>query len=388
MPISGAAGDLTLAHMLGADFYDPRWETLLNIMTVDEMRYIIETAGYRTASAESIVKPATLDVDGPAALNVPMGFVEIVGGAGAGINFDGRTAFPSSSTLASTWNVELAYEFGRAIGNEALHVSPTVSGWYAPGMNAHRSPFGGRVFEYYSEDPILGGLIGAHVIRGIQSMGVTTYVKHFAINEQETNHENLLLTWVNEQAMREIYLRQFELAVKIGGARGIMTAFNYVGPRWAGGCPYLLRYLLRDEWGFRGTVITDFAMSGTGGGYMNPDQAIRAGNDIILNPWGENRVANINDATTVHFLREATRNVLWSTVNSNAMNGFANPERLEEAMALAAFPGSIGATQQEAQPPTWYAILLAVNIGLGVLIAGVLCFVVLKLVKEGKRKAV
>lgn len=385
MPTQGAPGSLTLADMIGAEFDDPRWEQLLDIVSVDEMRYMIESAGFRTASIDSIVKPATLDVDGPAALNVPMGFVEIVGGAGAGISFDGRTAFPSSSTLASTWNQELAYEFGRAIGNEALHVEPTVSGWYAPGMNSHRSPFGGRVFEYISEDPIHGGLMGANVVRGMTDMGVTTYVKHFAINEQETERANRLLTWVNEQAMREIYLRQFELAVKIGGSQGMMSAFNYIGPRWAGGCPYLLRYLLRDEWGFRGTVITDFALAGTGGGYMNPDQAIRAGNDTILNPWGDNRVADISCATTVHFLREATHNVLWSTVNSNAMNGFANPTLLEEAMAAAAFPGNIGATTQEAQPPTWYAILVGVNIALGVLIAAVLGFIIVKLMGAGKK---
>lgn len=345
MPITGAVNNLVLADMLGKDYDDPLWDDLLDQMSISEMRGIIEYSGFQTMMAQSVQKPPTLDVDGPSVLNPPMSFM----GGNTALDFTGRTAYPSPSTLAATWSEDMARKMGNAVGNEALHLG--VNGWYAPGMNIHRSPFGGRVFEYYSEDGYLGGMIAANVVSSVQDKGVTPYMKHFALNEQETNRSNYLLTWANEQSMREIHFKTFESAVKAGGARGLMSAFNFIGPTWAGGNSVLLKNLLRDEWGFRGTVITDFATPE----YVRADQAIRSGNDIMLSPDGR-AISDTTSATSVLAMRQAVKNVLYTTASSNAMNGLSST------------------TQVEYLTPAWVTVLTVINGALGIII---LCGVLL-----------
>lgn len=339
MPKLGVDNQLVLANFIGRDYEDPMWNNLLDQMSIQEMRRIIEFSGYQTMAAQSVQKPRTLDVDGPSVLNPPMSFMGVSGGR----DFTGRTAYPSPSTLAASWNVDMAYAMGNAIGNEALHLG--VNGWYAPGMNTHRSPFGGRVFEYYAEDPQLGGKVAASVVSAVQEKGVTAYIKHFAMNDQETNRSKYLLTWANEQSMREIYFRQFEVAVKQGNARGVMAAFNFIGPVWAGGNSVLLTNLLRNEWGFHGTVISDFATPA----YVLADQAIRAGGDIMLSPEGR-ILSDAASATSVLAMRQAVKNVLYTTVNSNAMNG------------------NVSATLVEYLTPTWFTIMTIITIALSLLV--------------------
>ena len=202
------------------------------------------------------------------------------------------------------------------IGNENGDGRP-YSGWYAPAVNIHRSQFSGRNWEYYSEDGYLSGIMGAQVVKGAASKGVYTYVKHFALNDQETNRSNNgILTWANEQAMREIYLRAFEITVKDGGTTAIMSSFNRIGKTWAGGSYELLTEVLREEWGFKGMVITDYNYSTP---YMNVDQMIRAGGDLNLSQ--ANYPSDDTSATQVANLRRATKNILYTVAASNAMNG-------------------------------------------------------------------
>jgi beta-glucosidase len=315
-PTTGVNNGLQLISFKDLAYDDPAWDDLLDQMTVEEMKLIIETAGYQTAGAASINKPPTMDVDGPASLNLPFSFAGTASDA-----WTGRTAYPMESLIAATWNTELASRMGDAVANEALFLG--VSGWYAPAMNIHRSPFAGRNFEYYSEDGVLSGLIAASVVKAAEDKGLTTYIKHFALNDQETFRGNNLLTWANEQAMREIYLRPFEYAVKQGGSTAVMSSFNRIGATWAGGSSALLVDLLREEWGFRGMVLTDFF----GQEGQISDQGLRNGNDLMLTPWG-GPLADSSSATAVKAMREAIHNVLYSVVNSSAMNGITANTRI------------------------------------------------------------
>ena len=316
MPKTGVDNGLQLISFQGLDYDDPAWDALLDQMTVDEMKLIIETAGYQTAGAASVNKPLTMDVDGPASLNLPFSFAGTASDA-----WTGRTAYPMESLIAATWNTDLASGMGDAVADEALFLG--VSGWYAPAMNIHRSPFAGRNFEYYSEDGLLSGLMAASVVKAAEDKGLTTYIKHFALNDQETFRGNNLLTWVNEQAMREIYLRPFEYAVKLGGSTAVMSSFNRIGATWSGGSSALLKDLLRQEWGFRGMVLTDFF----GQEGQISDQGLRNGNDMMLTPWG-GPLADSSSATAVKAMREAMHNVLYSVVNSSAMNGITANTRI------------------------------------------------------------
>ena len=228
--------------------------------------------------------------------------------------------------MASTWSPEVSENFGKMVGNEGIWGadgkgnSMPYSGWYAPGCNIHRSPFGGRNFEYMSEDAIFTGKMAAAQIRGCQSKGVYCFVKHFAVNDQETHRSiNGVSVWLSEQALRETYLRAFEIIVKEGGTRAMMSSFNRIGGVWAGGDYRLLTNILREEWGFRGTVISDF----TSGSYMNARQMAYAGGDLNLNNqskyvWSDFNASDLND---VDVLRKCAKNVLYTVLNSNAMNG-------------------------------------------------------------------
>ena len=300
-PVTGQAGSLKLVDLRGADYDDPMWDDLLNQLTVDEMNSIISLGGYQTNSIASIEKVRTNDCDGPASINN---------------NFTGKGSigFPSAVLIANTWNKEIAHDFGSSIGEMANEMD--VSGWYAPAMNIHRSAFAGRNIEYYSEDGVLSGLMASNAVLGAQEHGVYAYMKHFALNDQETNRCSMLCTWSNEQAIREIYLKPFEICVKDANCGAVMSSFNYIGNRWAGGSESLCKTVLRDEWGFTGFVLTDyFGVYG----YMNADQAIRNGTDCMLvnYPTATNDVA-VRTAGGIQAMREASHNILYTVVNSRA----------------------------------------------------------------------
>ncbi len=247
------------------------WDAFLDQLTVDEMITLITDCGYETEAIERLGIPATSDNDGPSCIK----------GEGGLLYSDSGLAYPVATALACTWNDELAEEFGEIIGEEGKQLGTHV--WYAPGCNIHRSPQGGRNNEYYSEDPLISGKMSAAVTRGAQSKGLVVTVKHFAANEQETNRQsNGLYTWLNEQALREIYLEPFEISVKEGGAKGIMSAYNRIGAQWCGGSKALITDLLRNEWGFDGFVITDASIDLTGDGYLDPTLAVYARNSGIL----------------------------------------------------------------------------------------------------------
>ena len=247
------------------------WDAFLDQLTVGEMINLIADCGYETTAVERLGIPGTSDNDGPSCIK----------GEGGLLYSECGLAFPVATALACTWNDELAEEFGKIIGEEGNQLGTNV--WYAPGCNLHRSPQGGRNNEYYSEDPLLSGKISAAVIRGVQSKDIVVTVKHFAANEQETNRQsNGLYTWVNEQSLRELYLEPFEISVKEGEAKGVMSAYNRIGAQWCGGSRALLVDLLREEWGFDGFVITDASIDLTGEGYLDPALAVYARNSGIL----------------------------------------------------------------------------------------------------------
>ena len=305
-PVTGAAGSTKLVELRGLEYDDPMWDTLLDQLTVEEMNSLISLGGYQTNGIDSIDKVRTNDCDGPASINN---------------NFTGRGSigFPAAVMIANTWNVDIATAFGDNIGQMADERDS--SGWYAPAMNIHRSAFAGRNFEYYSEDGFLSGQMAAHAVQGAAAHGVYAYVKHFAFNDQETNRCGMLCTWSTEQALREIYLKPFEIAIKQGGADAVMSSFNYIGNRWAGGSPELCQTVLRDEWGFVGMVLTDyFGVYG----YMNADQAVRNGTDFMLvnYPTETSMVGSLTGGEISNAgqqaMRTATHNILYTVVNSRA----------------------------------------------------------------------
>lgn len=223
----------------------------------------------------------------------------------------GSIGFPASVAVANTWNTDLATQYGDLIGKMAVEMR--VTGWYAPGLNTHRSPYGGRNFEYFSEDGLLSGTIGAAQIAAAKKHGIYSFMKHFVMNDQETNRNNLLHTWSNEQAMREIYFKPFEYGVKEGGATAVMSAFNFIGNDWSGSTAPLLRTVLRGEWGFRGMVETDYA----GVAFMIGNRAILNGNDAMLSTLSTyNMVTNTDNPKIVQAMREASHNILYATANS------------------------------------------------------------------------
>ena len=299
MPTTGAKNGLVLGDLAGLDYDDPKWDQLLHQLTVKEMNTLISKGGYGSPAISSIGKLRVSDVDGPASLNNNFTGVGSIG-------------LPSAVSVAATFNKELARSFGDAIGTMAHDMQ--VSGWYAPATNTHRYAYAGRNFEYFSEDPVLAGTQVAEEIKGAQAKGVYAFLKHFALNDQETNRTHMLATWTNEQAMREIYLRSFEIGVKDGGAHAIMSAFNYIGPEYAGASSSLLQGVLRDEWGFRGMVLTDYF---AGYGYQNADQITRNGGDMMLATIDMSiATVNVQDAGRVTALRGASHNILYTVANS------------------------------------------------------------------------
>lgn len=298
MPTTGAKNGLRLADMYGKDYDDADWEKLLDQLTFDDMDNLIANGGYGTPAVSSVGKIQLTDADGPASLNNNFTGVGSIG-------------FPASTAFACTWNKDLAKQFGEMIGDMAHDMH--VAGWYAPAMNIHRGAFSGRTFEYFSEDSLLSGVMASSEITGAKEKGVYSFMKHFALNDQETNRTNMVCTWADEQAIREIYLKPFEMSVKEGGAQAVMSSFNYIGYTYAGASNNLLNTVLRDEWGFKGFVLTDYF---GGYGYQNADQEIRNGNDSMLATTKITNHITDKSATSVKAMRTAAHNILYTAANS------------------------------------------------------------------------
>lgn len=302
----GAHNGLTLADLKGADYDDERWDQLLDQMTLEEQEVMVGNGLWMTMGSSTIDAPIVPASDGPNGVNNIM----------TGVT---GTQLTGQSVLGYTWNVELAEKVGQLFGTEAKELG--VGGLYAPGANTHRSAFGGRNYEYVSEDGLLTGKIVASELRGIQSQGIYAYVKHFALNDQETHRGDAggLATWANEQAMREIYLRPFEIAVKEGGATAIMSSFNRLGATPASQSHALLTDVLRDEWGFHGSVITDCIMAAD---TCDVNRALRAGNDLQLTALQNTRMtSDTTDTAAGHqALRQAVKNILYTEAKSDVLD--------------------------------------------------------------------
>ena len=307
-PEQGVDNGLTLKDLQNADWDDSRWEDLISQMSINDMERLIEYGGFQTVAINSIGKIASKDYDGP------------------GSAFHSGTGHPSEVIVACSWSTNVAKLMGESIGREGA--ARGLTGWYAPGINTHRSPFGGRNFEYYSEDPLISGLMAGYTDQGCRKYGVYSYAKHFLCNDQENSRSGVFV-WASEQALREIYARGFELYVDLGGI-GIMSSFNCVGSWWAGANEALLTTLLREEWGFHGVVVTDYA----GSDYMACNIGLRAGNDLWLTP---NELSSNIDPGSVYsatphdavvLFRRACKNILYACAHSN------NVWTLEEYQAV------------------------------------------------------
>ncbi|MCD8125928.1 MAG: glycoside hydrolase family 3 C-terminal domain-containing protein [Clostridiales bacterium] len=348
-PTWGADNGVELVDLRGLDYDDEKWDDLLDELTIDEAISLVALGGYQTGSIDSIGKYRTNDCDGPASINN---------------NFTGQgsVGFPAAVMIAATWNDDIAYAFGDSIGEMADEMD--TSGWYGPAMNIHRSAFAGRNFEYYSEDGVLSGSMAANAIQGAQSHGVYAYMKHFALNDQESNRCDMLCTWTTEQAMREIYLKPFEISAKEGGAQAVMSSFNYIGNRWAGGTSELCETVLRDEWGFEGFAETDyFGVYG----FQSADQAVRNGTDLMLVAYDTttSKMMYTETAGAQQALRQSVHRILYVVVNSRTYS--------DEGIELAT------------QNNIWENVLLGVNIGVGVILVAWEVFLIYSFMK--KRKA-
>lgn len=367
-PWFGEEPTLTLRDLLPsaeAEGYEPvvsyddeRWEELMMGCDEEEMIALINNGAYHTLAMEGVGLPATIHGDGPSGFTCFMSKEQV----------NGTCQYVSEPVMASTWNIDLMTELGEAIGEEGTigdkATGQPYSSIYAPGVNIHRSPFGGRCSEYFSEDPFISGMMGAAEVQGIQSRGVLPTVKHFVANEQET-HRSIGgdLSWVSEQALREIYLKPFEYTVKLGETRGIMTSFNRIGTRWTGGDYRLLTEILRNEWGFNGLVICDF---NTIPQYMIPRMMFYAGGSLDLATqqsamWTDCDTSDAGDAIV---LMRAVKDVMYALVNSNAMNA--------EVIGY--------------NPPIWQEYLHWINIGAFTLVGVWLVLAIVRTVRWNKRK--
>lgn len=367
-PWFGEEPTLTLRDLLPsaeAEGYEPvvsyddeRWEELMMGCDEEEMIALINNGAYHTLAMESVGLPATIHGDGPSGFTCFMSKEQV----------NGTCQYVSEPVMASTWNIDLMTELGEAIGEEGTigdkATGQPYSSIYAPGVNIHRSPFGGRCSEYFSEDPFISGMMGAAEVQGIQSRGVLPTVKHFVANEQET-HRSIGgdLSWLSEQALREIYLKPFEYTVKLGETRGIMTSFNRIGTRWTGGDYRLLTEILRNEWGFNGLVICDF---NTIPQYMIPRMMFYAGGSLDLATqqsamWTDCDTSDAGDAIV---LMRAVKDVMYALVNSNAMNA--------EVIGY--------------NPPIWQEYLHWINIGAFTLVGAWLVLAIVRTVRCNKRQ--
>lgn len=338
---------LKIEDALREDFpYDhPIYDRLASCCSEFEAINLVQHAGFGTPQLASIGKPRCLDLDGPSGINTTV----LSSSPGEAANY------PSPSTFGQSWSRELCYEYGQSISKEAAALG--VTGWYAPGANLHRSPLGGRNFEYFSEDPLLCGNFASYVLRGAKDGGVYSYVKHFAADETESGH-NGQYHWMSEQALREIYAKPFEIAVKFGGANAIMLSKNRVGSVRACGSTALNIDLLRKEWGFKGAVITDYYVPGN---VMDADECIRSGVDLIL------------EGATVTF-DEYHSNTFFKNIHRAARNAiycYCHTMYVANLAQELPFNHLTGATNDIY--PYWKPILIVTDIFLfpGLLLAGI-----------------
>ena len=339
-PTTGAKNGIQLADMVGVAYDDEKWDSFLDQLTVSDMDSLIALGGYQSVAVSSVGKVQAIDCDGPASIN--NNFTQ-----------QGSIGFPSAVMIAATWNTDLAYSFGESIGKMADDMG--VSGWYAPAMNIHRSAFAGRNFEYYSEDGVLSGAMASHAVMGSQDQGVYAFMKHFALNDQETNRCGMLCTWASEQSIREIYLKPFEACVKNADCHAVMSSFNYIGNTYAGNCPELLINVLRNEWGFVGMVLTDYYGVY---GYQDSDHLIRNGGDFCLVNYDTetNHLTDTTSATALVCARQACKNILYTVANSRAYY----PENLNPGM------------------PAWEKVMIGVDV------VGVLALIALEIMVAKK----
>lgn len=325
---------LVLSSLRGKSYYDKSWNELLNQInfksfdTLNDLRDLLIFGGFNTSKVTDINKLATKDYDGPQGFVFPYSEIK-----------KERIAYPSEVVLGSTWNKDMAKEFGDSISQEALTTG--INGIYAPGVNIHRSPFGGRNHEYFSEDPHLSGYLAKEITEAAANNGLITYLKHFILNEQETNRKDLLV-WVDEQALREIYLKPFEIVIKnsmfdinyiedlegnmnnkkMRASLALMSSFNCIGAIPSSSCYSLLTEILRNEWGFEGMVISDYETN------VDYDAMIRSGNDFYL--WSNDRIEvkkdlnayikDIDSNTSKNIIKKAVKNISYAVVNSGAYN--------------------------------------------------------------------
>lgn len=352
MPTTNSGDNINLITMRGKDYDDEEWDAILDCLTVDEMVEMVRLGGWQTMAIDSISKPMSSDQDGPAGISgeLIMSDVDCMG-------------YPNQELLAATWNKELALEFGKSIGEDGLSVN--VQGWYAPGAGTHRTPLGGRNFEYYSEDTYLAGSMCANEVAGAQSKGMYCYLKHLVLNDQEQRRYGIS-TFTTEQALRELYLTPFEMAVKDADCHGMMAAFNGIGGIWCGASKELITNVLGNEWGFHGIIVTDYASANDG--YMFIDAGLQAGTDLWLNTDSEvYKMGDVSDnATLVTALRNASHDILYTVVNSSAMNGIDENVVVKKVL------------------PLWQYWLIAFDIAMAVIIIGGVILIVRRCRKNNK----
>lgn len=360
-PKSNAEHKLALIDLRGESYASRKWDQLLDQIDWKgdqrAIKDVLYKAAYQTAAIPSIDKPATVDKDGP-----------------TGWSIKGASAWGGANLIASSWNTALLKQMGEAIGEEGLQAG--LTGWYGPGVNMHRSPFAGRVYEFYSEDALLSGKLASAAISGAGDKGLFSCLKHFALNDQETFRDMYLATWANEQAVREIYLRPFEIAVEqarstlkydqnghmsqkiIRSDTGIMSAQNSIGGIMGFAHSGLLEKVLRGEWNFHGSVITDLYPTKQ---LEFRDMTLRSGNDMYMSQL-DGDATDYDSPTARVAMRVALHNVAYTVVNSNAMNGITPKSRLVYSMSW------------------WKKLLYGIDVALLVISA----LIVLWIVKRGR----
>lgn len=368
MPVTSSGGSYKINDFQEIDDYDdPLWNVLIKQISTAELFQLIRNGFFKTAAIASIGKPEFVDLDGPAGLNnrvtssVSCTFV----------------AYPSATMLAQTWNTDLAYAMGISVGKEARSdETSSIRGWYAPGANIHRNPLGGRNAEYYSEDPLLSGKFCSETVAGANNQGLYCYLKHFAVNETESLREGLY-TFLTEQTLREIYLKPFEMSVKEGGGNALMTSMNRIGPTWVGASRALCTDVLRTEWGFKGSIVTDWVDSGKSD-YMPAYKGIWAGNDIWLNNADSQKMFNdsqyTNDAVFVSFAQDVAHHVLWTLVDTEQTAAAFDPTAPRKGLGDGGFTYNY----------SWviYIVIIEVVLAGG---AGVIIFFLVKKIRRNMR---
>lgn len=341
-----------LIAAIAEDYDGQTMDEIVDQLTVSELKKLVESSGFGVGAIESIGKPEGFDFDGPAGFNQNSVKADRDNGK--------WTAFPCEVLIGQTWDKNIGYQMGTAVAAEAAATG--LTGWYAPGVNLHRTPYSGRNYEYYSEDPLLSGKMAANVVLGAKNHGLYCYIKHFTMAEEGPNPRDVD-TWTTEQAFREMYLKPFEIAVKEGKGNAIMSGFNNIGATWCGSCYAQNVQILRNEWGFRGTMVTDWS---NGDDNMYPERGIRAGNDIWLNPNAANaRPLNMSNPTTVYCAKIAARNVIWTYCDT--YNTYINYDSSNDAVKV-----EIGTVTVKKGASVIVPMTVGINVGIGVVALGLL----------------